>query len=189
MTTDTTCEGVHSDQDADELRRAMVDEVIVRHEEDGLVLPREVEAALRTVPRHLFAPEVPLEKAYADHSIVTKHSEHGAPISSVTAPWLQAMMLGQLQVAPGQRVLEIGSGGYNAALLRELVGPDGSVTTLDIDQEIADRARSCLMSAGYRDVRVLRGWGVRCGGVWPVRSDHRHGRDLGYPASLGGTTG
>ncbi len=66
------------------------------------------------------------------------------------------MMLGQLQVGSGQRVLEIGSGGYNAALLRELVGSDGSVTTIDIDQEIVDRAHACLAAAGYRDVRALR---------------------------------
>ena len=156
--TATTREGVHSGQDADELRDAMVDEVIVR-EWPGLDPPREVEAALRTVPRHLFAPEVPLETAYANHSIVTKRNERGGPISSVSAPWLQAIMLGQLQVAPGQRVLEIGSGGYNAALLRELAGPDGSVTTIDIDQEIADRARMCLAAAGYRDVRVVCGDG------------------------------
>ncbi|MGH3888143.1 MAG: methyltransferase, FxLD system, partial [Pseudonocardiaceae bacterium] len=138
----------------EELRDAMVDEVIADREWVGVV-PREVEAALRTVPRHLFAPEVPLEEAYADGSIVTKRTERGAPISSVTGPGKQAMMLGQLQVGPGQRVLEIGSGGYNAALLRELVGPEGSVTTLDIDQEIADRARACLAAAGYRDVRVV----------------------------------
>ncbi|MGH3836151.1 MAG: methyltransferase, FxLD system [Pseudonocardiaceae bacterium] len=155
MTTDTTREGVHADQDADELRGALVDRTIVRHQQQGLVLQGEVEAALRTVPRHLFAPGVSLEKAYADGSIVTKRNERGSSISSVSAPWLQTMMLGQLQVAPGQRVLEIGSGGYNAALLRELVGPEGSVTTLDIDQEIADRARTCLATAGYRDVHVL----------------------------------
>jgi protein-L-isoaspartate(D-aspartate) O-methyltransferase len=158
VTTDTTQAGVHSDRDADELRDALVDEVIVR-EWPGLDPPREVEAALRTVPRHLFAPEVPLETAYANHSIVTKRNEHGGPISSVSAPWLQAIMLGQLQVAPGQRVLEIGSGGYNAALLRELAGPDGSVTTMDIDQEIADRARMRLATAGYHDVRVVCGDG------------------------------
>ncbi|MGH3811415.1 MAG: methyltransferase, FxLD system [Pseudonocardiaceae bacterium] len=155
MTTDTTREGVHAGQDADELRGALVDRTIVRHQQQGLVLQGEVEAALRTVPRHLFAPGVSLEKAYADGSIVTKRNERGSSISSVSAPWLQTMMLGQLQVAPGQRVLEIGSGGYNAALLRELVGPEGSVTTLDIDQEIADRARTCLATAGYRDVHVL----------------------------------
>ncbi|MGH3899487.1 MAG: methyltransferase, FxLD system [Pseudonocardiaceae bacterium] len=155
MTTDTAREGVHSDQDADELRGAMVDEIIVRRERLGLVAPREVETALRTVPRHLFAPGVPLEKAYANDSIVIKRNERGADISAVSAPAIITMMLDQLQVAPGQRVLEIGSGGYNAALLRELVGPDGSVTTLDIDQEVVDRARTCLAAAGYRDVRVL----------------------------------
>ncbi len=133
----------------------MVDEIIVRRERLGFVPPREVEAALRTVPRHLFAPGVPLEKAYANDSIVTKRNERGVDISSVSAPTIVAMMLGQLQVAPGQRVLEIGSGGYNAVLLRELVGPDGSVTKLDIDQEVVDRARTCLATAGYRDVRVV----------------------------------
>ncbi len=158
VTTDTARRGVHSDQDADELRNAMVDEVIVS-EWPGLDPPREVEAALRTVPRHLFAPGVPLEQAYADRSIVTKRNEGGGSISSVSAPWLQARMLGQLQVAPGQRVLEIGSGGYNAALLQEVVGPDGAVTTIDIDQEIADRARACLATAGYQDVRVVCGDG------------------------------
>jgi protein-L-isoaspartate(D-aspartate) O-methyltransferase len=83
--TATTREGVHSGQDADELRDALVDEVIVR-EWPGLDPPREVEAALRTVPRHLFAPEVPLETAYANHSIVTKRNERGGPVSSVSAP-------------------------------------------------------------------------------------------------------
>lgn len=158
MITGTAPEGVHSDQNADELRDAMVDEVIVS-EWLGLGPPREIEAALRTVPRHLFAPGVPLDKAYADDSIVTKRNERGGSISSVSAPWLQSRMLGQLQVVPGQRVLEIGSGGYNAALLRELVGPEGSVTTIDIDQEIVDRARACLATAGYRDVRVVCGDG------------------------------
>jgi protein-L-isoaspartate(D-aspartate) O-methyltransferase len=155
MTTDTTREGVHSDQDAHELRGAMIDAVIVRRKRLGLVPPREIEAALRTVPRHLFAPGVPLGKAYADGAIVTKRNERGGSLSSVSAPSIQAMMLGQLQVAPGQRVLEIESSGYNGALLRELVGPGGSVTTIDIDQEVADRALSCLTTAGYRDVRVL----------------------------------
>ncbi len=155
VTTDTT----HADQDAAELRDAMVDEVIVRRERLGLVPPREVEAVLRTVPRHLFAPGVPLEQAYSMDSIVTKRNERGVGISAVSAPSVIAMMLGQLQVRPGQRVLEIGSGGYNAALLQELAGPDGSVTTIDIDQEIADRASTCLTTAGYRDVRVVCGDG------------------------------
>jgi protein-L-isoaspartate(D-aspartate) O-methyltransferase len=64
-------------------------------------------------------------------------------------------MLTQLDVRPGQSVLEIGSGGYQAALLRELVGPHGSVTTVDIDPEAIARARECLDLARYDDVRII----------------------------------
>jgi protein-L-isoaspartate(D-aspartate) O-methyltransferase len=71
-----------------------------------------------------------------------------------------ALMLEQLELQPGQRVLEIGAGtGYNAAMLAELVGPSGQVTTLDIDPEIADQARERLAAAGYPQVQVVHGDG------------------------------
>jgi len=137
---------------ADVLRGAMVDEM----RERGDIRTDEVAAAFRTVPRHLFAPEEPLEKAYAaSSSVVTKRDEHGIAISSVSAPWLQAMMLEQAQFGPGMRVLEIGSGGYNAGLIAELVGGEGEVITVDIDPEVVDRARRCLDAAGYRRVNVV----------------------------------
>src|SRR5690606_28526389 len=60
-----------------------------------------------------------------------------------------------LQRVQQRRDGERSSGGYNAAVLAELVGPGGSVTTLDIDPEVADRARARLAAAGYRRVRVL----------------------------------
>ena len=43
---------------------------------------------------------------------------------------------------PGVRVLEIGSGGYNAELVGELVGERGQVTTVDIDPDVTERARA-----------------------------------------------
>jgi protein-L-isoaspartate(D-aspartate) O-methyltransferase len=143
-----------------ELRGAMADQIAAPRDL-GKQLPDAVMAALRTVPRHLFTPGVPLARAYADiyTSIVTKTSAGGVSLSSVTAPWIIAGMLAQLDVRPGQSVLEIGSGGYQAALLRELVGPDGSVTTVDIDPEVIARARACLDLAGYGDVRTLCGDG------------------------------
>lgn len=141
------------------LRQAMVDRLIVDQAEKGLTLRPEVEAAFRAVPRELFAPNVSAEEAYKhDAAVITKRNGEET-LSSVSAPWLQAEMLGQAADAlgglKGRRVLEIGSGGYNAALLRELVGPAGSVTTVDIDSEVTDRAGSCLALAGYNDVTVL----------------------------------
>jgi protein-L-isoaspartate(D-aspartate) O-methyltransferase len=53
-------------------------------------------------------------------------------------------------------VLEIGAGtGYNAALIRHLVGPSGVVVSVDIEPDLVDQAREHLASAGYQDVTVV----------------------------------
>ncbi|NBE94758.1 MULTISPECIES: methyltransferase, FxLD system [unclassified Nonomuraea] len=115
-----------------------------------------VAAAMRAVPRHLFVPGVGPEVAYRDEPIVTKHDEHGTPISSSSQPAIMAAMLDQLDVRPGHRVLEIGAGtGYNAALLARLAGPGGRVVSVDIDPDIAARASSHLSAAGASEVEVV----------------------------------
>jgi protein-L-isoaspartate(D-aspartate) O-methyltransferase len=140
---------------AEGLRDTMVDRIAADRQALGLGLPEEVARALRTVPRHVFTGDVPLEEAYGDGAIVTVRGEDGTNLSSVSAAWLQAAMLCQAAIKPGERVLEIGSGGYNAALIAELVGPAGSVVTVDIDPAVAERARRCLAGAGYSGVEVV----------------------------------
>ncbi|MEU2621989.1 methyltransferase, FxLD system [Streptomyces sp. NPDC007157] len=120
----------------------------------GHVRTPAVDHALRTVPRHAFAPEVPLPAAYANDIVATLHSDDGRITSSISAPWLQADMLEAARIRPGHRVLEIGSGGYNAALIAELAGPTGHVTTLDIDPAVTERATRFLTQAGYDHIRV-----------------------------------
>lgn len=142
-------------QDAAILRASLVAEIAESLQRAGLALPGRVEAALRTVPRHLFTPGVPVARAYENTAIITKANDRGVNVSSVSAPRVIAAMLAQLDVQPGDSVLELGSGGYNAALLRELTGPGGSVTSLDIDPEVISRARACLDAAGYGDVRTV----------------------------------
>ena len=139
-------------QYAESLRSALTEQLVAQ----GAIRSERVAAAFRAVPRHEFVPLVPLEVAYADDVVVMKRDEAGVAISSVSQPTVVAAMLEQAEVQPGHRVLEIGSGGYNAALLRELVGPGGAVTTIDIDQEVTDRARQGLRAAGYGDVRVVQ---------------------------------
>jgi protein-L-isoaspartate(D-aspartate) O-methyltransferase len=143
---------------SESLRHAMVDRLAADHAAKGLELRPEVETALRAVPRELFTPGLPLEEAYENEAVLKKLRGEEA-ISSVSAPFLIAEMLGQAADAfgslKGRHVLEIGSGGYNASLLRELVGPSGSVTTVDIDPEVTDRAVACLAAAGYHDVTVV----------------------------------
>ncbi|WP_405088830.1 methyltransferase, FxLD system [Microbispora sp. NBC_01389] len=143
---------------SESLRNKLVDCLAADHRAKGLDLRPEVEAAMRTVPRELYTPGIPLEEAYENTAIITKRVGKES-ISSVSAPFLIAEMLGQAVDAlgrmEGRHVLEVGSGGYNASLLRELVGPAGSVTTVDIDPDVTGRAAACLEAAGYNDVVVV----------------------------------
>ena len=123
-----------------------------------------VAAALSEVPRHEFLPGIEPGRAYADDAVITKLDADGRPVSSSSQPAIMALMLEQLDVQPGHRVLEIGAGtGYNAALLARLAGGAGSVTTVDLDADIVAAAREHLAACGFGQVNVVhadggRGW-------------------------------
>src|SRR5262245_43634095 len=139
---------------ADHLRDTLVD----RLREQGAVRTEAVEAALRAVPRELFVPHVALETAYADEPIYTKTDATGMSISAASQPTIVALQLEQLAVRPGQRVLEAGAGtGVNAAYLADLVGEQGHVITIDVDDDIVAGARKALTSAAVTNVEVVLG--------------------------------
>ncbi|ELS53243.1 methyltransferase domain-containing protein [Streptomyces viridochromogenes] len=139
--------------------------------------------AFATVPRHLFVPyyyvgvaggyerrwgqspdaaarERWVRGAYADTPLATRLRD-GELLSSSSQPSLMAMMLVALEVADGDRVLEIGAGtGYNAALLAHRLGDDGLVTTVDLEPEITEAARQHLAAAGHHPA-VVTGDGAR----------------------------
>ncbi|MEU4359966.1 methyltransferase, FxLD system [Streptomyces virginiae] len=137
------------------LRRAMVETVI----DGGWAVSEPVRDALRTVPRHRFAPEKNLRMAYdaGDVAIVTRRNEAGRATSSVSAAWLQADMIEGLDLEPGAVVWEAGSGGYNAELLAHVVCPGGRVVTSDIDDYVVRRARRFTAEAGSGRVTVVHG--------------------------------
>lgn len=125
------------------LRERLVGDLIA----GGRIRRPAVADAFRSVPRDAFLPGVPLEQAYSDAAIPTKW-EDGRPVSSSSQPSIMAVMLEQLEVRPGDRVLEIGAGtGYNAALLARLVGAEGTVVTVDVDAEVAAAAHERLDGA------------------------------------------
>jgi len=140
--------------------RALHNEMVDRLVSQGFRGTPSIETALRTVPRHLFVPGVPLDVAYSQDVIVTRRGPNDLPLSSSSMPSIMALMLEQLDVRPGHHVLEIGAGtGYNAALLAALAGPEGEVTTIDLDETIVREARDHLDAAGYARVRTLAGDG------------------------------
>jgi protein-L-isoaspartate(D-aspartate) O-methyltransferase len=155
-----------TEADTATLRRMLADRLV----DGGQVRSSEVAEAFRQVPRHLFVPGAEPAVAYADEAIPVKQSADGRTLSSSSQPAIMAIMLEQLGLAPGQRVLEIGTGtGYNAALLAHIVGETGAVVTVEIDEELAGTARQRLHAAGYSSVVVASGDGAA---GWPARSPY-----------------
>ncbi len=142
---------------ADQLREELTDR-LVQH---NVIRTVAIEAAFREVPRHLFLPDVPVERAYANDAVYTKHDAAGVSISAASQPGTVAMMLHQLDAHPGDTVLEIGAGtGYNAALISAIVGETGHVTTIDVDLDLVEGARAHLAAAGITGVEVILGDGA-----------------------------
>jgi protein-L-isoaspartate(D-aspartate) O-methyltransferase len=138
--------------DADAARARLAREL--RHR--GRALSRSVVEAFAQVPRHVFVPEAGPAAAYRDEAFVIKCGPDGMPVSSSSQPAMMAIMLDQLGLEPGHRVLEIGTGsGYNAAVMSAVVGEQGQVVSIDIDPELVERSRASLAEAGYDRVTLL----------------------------------
>lgn len=137
---------VDSTLSPEDLRERMIAELV----ESGVVSDRKIEAAFRAVPREVFAPAgTPAEMSYAtDDALRTRFADDGKALSSLSAPTMHAGNLAQAQIEDGQRVLEIGSGGPNAAMLAHLVGPTGQVVSVDIDEGVTARTRTGLAQLG-----------------------------------------
>lgn len=144
-----------TDDEATDRRAALVDRLVAA----GTVRTGAVEQAMRSVPRHRFVPEVDLRTAYADRAQLVKDGDDGA-LSTISQPTMVAVMLEFADLRPGSRVLEIGTGtGYNAALLGQLVGREGSVVSVDLEPDLVDRARTLLSSLRLDQVSVHVGDG------------------------------
>lgn len=125
-------------------------------QEHGELTDLKVQEAFATIPRHLFLPDATLEAVYSDTSIPVCFDPAGEAICSATMPSMIAFMLDQLDLRDGDNVLEIGTGtGYVAALIRYIVGHKGTVTSLEIDHQIAKLAQDNLQRAVSTDAKVV----------------------------------
>jgi len=128
-------------------RNRMVDAQIVAR---GVCHPG-VLAALRKVPRHLFIPCDCQAQAYEDHPVRIACGQ------TVSQPYMVAIMTELLELAPTDRVLEIGTGsGYQTAILAQLAA---EVVSIERHAPLADIARQRLMELEYSNVTILCGDG------------------------------
>lgn len=119
----------------------------------------KVLVAMAKVPRHLFVPSALRSMAYSDGPL---------PIGSeqtISQPYIVAYMTQALELKPGAKVLEIGTGsGYQAAVLGEIAG---EVFTIEIVPELAKSAEEILGKLGYRNIHVRSGDGYQ---GWPDKA-------------------
>lgn len=120
--------------------------------------------AMRAVPRHLFVPDVTVERAYSDHALPTTGGQ------TISQPYIVARMTELLSVQPGMSVLEIGTGsGYQTAVLAYL---GARIVTIESNPDLLDRARQVLAEvcpadpgadpgAGGHGIRLLLADGTR----------------------------
>lgn len=114
------------------------------------------------VRRGVDDPQAWAEAAYADRSLVTRvgrlHADHatpgqtvhGRPTSSATMPGLTVRMYEHALIAPGMRVLDVGTGsGYGTGLLAHRFGAD-QVVSVDVDEYLVDAAAARLAAVGLR---------------------------------------
>jgi len=109
--------------------------------------------AMARVPRHEFAPEHFRSQAYEDHPLPIGEDQ------TISQPYIVALMLELLDLTPGDKVLEIGTGsGYATALLAELTA---QVFSFERHPSLADSARNLLARMGYTNIKIIAGDGSR----------------------------
>jgi protein-L-isoaspartate(D-aspartate) O-methyltransferase len=119
-------------------------------------LDARVMAALGKVERHRFMPPAQAAHAYENRPLPIGHEQ------TISQPYIVALMTDLLNLKPGDKVLEVGTGfGYQAAVLAELVR---AVYTIEIVEPLGRAAAGALAAAGHWNVQPRIGDGYR---GWP----------------------
>jgi len=135
----------------DTARHKMVVEVLRDAAETSTALSPGVVAAMEKVERHRFVPAALATVAYLNRPLPIGYGQ------TISQPFIVALMTNLMQVKPGDRVLEIGTGsGYQAAVLAEM---GSSVYSIEIIEELGKEAGERLKSLGYRNVHTRVGDG------------------------------
>jgi protein-L-isoaspartate(D-aspartate) O-methyltransferase len=117
--------------------------------------------AMTKVPRHEFVPERLADAAYEDHPLPIGHNQ------TISQPYIVALMTELLQIQPGAKVLEVGTGsGYQAAILAEV---GAQVYSLEILEPLAKTSAELLRRLGYTNIQVKQGDGYL---GWPEHAPY-----------------
>jgi protein-L-isoaspartate(D-aspartate) O-methyltransferase len=128
--------------------------MVVKTIEKRDVKDPDVLRAMRTVKRHQFVPDEYQDSAYADRPLPIGYGQ------TISQPYIVAWMTELLELEPGAKVLEIGTGsGYQAAVLAEL--PEVEVYTIEIVPELAEQVGPPGVRRGASQARRRLLWLAR----------------------------
>jgi protein-L-isoaspartate(D-aspartate) O-methyltransferase len=101
-----------------------------------------------------------LATLYSDRALVLFGDDDDDVPSTISQPSFVLRMLDMLQLEAGQKVFELGGGsGWNAALMGQLVGPQGCVYSLELLPEMAHAAAAIIDALEIKNVKVIEGDG------------------------------
>ena len=133
-------------------RKDMVDRQIAARGVTG----QRLLAAMNEVPRHLFVPPDLAGFAYDDSPLPIEADQ------TISQPYIVALMIAAAEVAPGDKVLEIGAGSGYAAAVMGLIAE--RVIAIERHRELADIAAARMKRLGYDNVEIVHGDGSK---GWP----------------------
>ncbi len=109
--------------------------------------------AIINVPRHEFVPEELRDQAYDDNPVPVGMGQ------TISQPYIVALMTELLNPARGRKILEVGTGsGYQTAVLAET---GCELYTIEIVENLAERARQILENLGYSNITYKIGDGYQ----------------------------
>ena len=128
--------------------RMVKEQIIARGINDSHVIQ-----AMKRVERHLFVPQEYVRMAYSDGPLPIGDGQ------TISQPYIVAFMTEILNLKPGNKVLEIGTGsGYQAAVLAEICD---SVYSIEVVTQLGERASSLLKKLGYGNIVLKTGDGYK----------------------------
>ncbi len=126
-------------------------EMVIKQLASRDITEQRVLDAMKTVPRHLFVDPQYRSQAYADHPLPIDEGQ------TISQPYIVALMTQYIDLKRDEEVLEVGTGsGYQAAVLAQLTD---KVYSIEIKENLAEKASATLKSLGYSSIQVKHGDG------------------------------
>jgi len=124
---------------------------LLKHwQESGIIKDKKILEAFKKIPREKFIKKEQGEEAYGDYPLPIGGGQ------TISQPTTVMLMTQALELKPGDKVLEVGTGsGYQAAIISRIIGKSGKLVSTEIVPELAESARQNIEKIGLKNVEIV----------------------------------